>query len=106
MTSKKTSVAITATNIATATVTTNANANANANTNANKLSLLQRKAEAITADEFTLTMKNRILQQSEENALTICNYLIAMKTEVNPVKHYKQITIQTLCYLSEFHHQE
>ena len=59
---------------------------------------LQRKI-AIATEEFTthkfceliLTDRSRI---SKENALTICDYVIAMKREINPRLSYKKYTIQ------------
>jgi integrase/recombinase XerD len=66
---------------------------------------LERKIESITAD-LTPSYSKQLLKlslPSEENALTICNYIQAMKTEVNPSKQYKQSIIEALCYLSRFH---
>ena len=47
--------------------------------------------------ELVLKDRNRI---SEENALTICDYIIAMKREVNPRLSYKRNTIEILSELS------
>jgi len=38
---------------------------------------------------------------SKENALTICDYIIAMKREVNPKLSYIKYTIQFLSELSK-----
>jgi hypothetical protein len=38
---------------------------------------------------------------SKENALTICDYIIATKREVNPRLSYKRYTIQILAELSK-----
>ena len=69
------------------------------------LSLLERKIN-ITTEGFTrhkfcelvLRDRNRL---SKENALTICEYVIAMKREVNPRLSYKRYTIQFLAELSK-----
>jgi integrase/recombinase XerD len=65
---------------------------------------LQRKIKmAITDDGLIPSHAARLLREhSETNALTICDYILAMKTEVNPTVQYRQITIQVLCYLSRF----
>jgi hypothetical protein len=38
---------------------------------------------------------------SKENALTVCDYIIAMNREVNPRLSYKKYTIQVLAELSK-----
>jgi hypothetical protein len=38
---------------------------------------------------------------SKENALTICDYIISMKREINPRLSYKKHTIQVLAELSK-----
>jgi hypothetical protein len=38
---------------------------------------------------------------SKENALTVCDYIIAMKREINPRLSYKRHTIQVLAELSK-----
>ena len=48
--------------------------------------------------ELVLRDRNRI---SEENALIICDYIIAMKREVNPRLSYKRNTIEILSGLSK-----
>jgi integrase/recombinase XerD len=48
--------------------------------------------------ELILRDRSRI---SKENALTICNYMIAMKREINPRLSYKRSTIQTLAEISK-----
>ncbi len=35
--------------------------------------------------------------------MTLCNYLMAMKAEINPSRNYKATTLKVLCYLSKFH---
>src|SRR6187200_2735709 len=66
--------------------------------------LLERKialaTEGFTTHKFCeLVLKDRT-RLSEENALTICEYIIAMKREVNPRLTYKKYTIQFLSELS------
>jgi hypothetical protein len=67
--------------------------------------LLERKiniaTEGFTTHKFCeliLRDRNRL---SKENALTICEYVIAMKREVNPRLCYKRYTIQFLAELSK-----
>jgi integrase len=40
--------------------------------------------------------------QSEENTITICDYIASLVSESNPVPQYKRTQIQLLCYLSSF----
>ena len=47
-----------------------------------------------------LVLKDR-KRLSEENALTISDYIIAMKREINPRLNYKRYTIQFLAELSK-----
>ncbi|MFL6363578.1 MAG: hypothetical protein ACJ719_00005, partial [Nitrososphaeraceae archaeon] len=57
--------------------------------------------EGFTTDKFCkLVLKDRS-RLSKENALTICDYVIAMKREVNPRLIYKKYTIQFLSELSK-----
>jgi hypothetical protein len=72
--------------------------------NDNDMILLDRKitmaTEGFTTDRFCeLVLKDRS-RLSKENALTICDYVIAMKREVNPRPSYKKNTIQFLSELS------
>jgi uncharacterized protein YihD (DUF1040 family) len=72
--------------------------------NDNDMILLDRKitmaTEGFTTDRFCeLVLKDRS-RLSKENALTICDYVIAMKREVNPRLSYKKNTIQFLSELS------
>jgi integrase len=69
------------------------------------LVLLQRKIAAATEDfttskfcELILKDRNRL---SKENALTVSDYIIAMKREINPRSSYKRYTIQILAELSK-----
>src|SRR5918911_878473 len=42
------------------------------------------------------------LSGSKENALTICDYMFSIKSEINPSDHYRKSTILLLCRLSIF----
>jgi uncharacterized protein YihD (DUF1040 family) len=74
------------------------------NDNDNHLALLERKislaTEGFTTHKFCeLVLKDRS-RLSKENALTICDYIIAMKREINQRLSYKKYTIQFLSELS------
>ncbi len=57
--------------------------------------------EGFTTCKFCeLVLKDRS-RLSKENALTVCDYVIAMKREVNPRLSYKRYTIQVLSELSK-----
>ncbi|MFL6404784.1 MAG: hypothetical protein ACJ71M_15055 [Nitrososphaeraceae archaeon] len=74
------------------------------NGNDNHLALLERKislaTEGFTTDKFCELILRDRSRLSDENALTICDYIIAMKREVNPRLSYKKYTIQFLSELS------
>ena len=72
--------------------------------NGNDMILLDGKitmaTEGFTTERFCeLVLKDRS-RLSRENALTICDYIIAMKREVNPRLSYKRYTIHFLSELS------
>ena len=76
----------------------------NENNDNNHLALLERKislaTEGFTTHKFCeLVLKDRT-RLSKENALTICEYIMAMKREINPRLSYKKYTIQFLSELS------
>jgi integrase/recombinase XerD len=66
--------------------------------------LLQRKI-ALVVEGFTTKSSESILKNrnrlSKENALTVCNYIIAMKREINPRPSYIRYTLQILSELSK-----
>jgi hypothetical protein len=74
------------------------------NGNDNPLALLERKislaTEGFTTHKFCELILRDRSRLSDENALTICDYIIAMKREVNPRLSYKKYTIQFLSELS------
>jgi hypothetical protein len=64
---------------------------------------LDRKITLAT-ECFTTTKSSELKDRtrlSEENTLTVCNYIIAFKHEVNPRPSYIQYTIQFLSELSK-----
>ncbi len=67
--------------------------------------LLERKITLATEGFTTVKFCELILRDrnrlSKENALTICEYMIAMKREINPRLSYKRNTIQFLAELSK-----
>jgi len=77
-----------------------------ANDNNDKyLALLERKialaTEGFTSRKFCeLVLKDRN-RLSKENALTICDYILAMKREISPRLSYKKNIIQFLSELSK-----
>jgi hypothetical protein len=68
------------------------------------VAMLERKIRLATEDFTTHKFCELILRDrsrlSKENALTVCEYVIAMKREVNPRLSYKRYTIQFLSELS------
>ncbi|MFZ0223247.1 MAG: hypothetical protein WAM42_16300 [Candidatus Nitrosopolaris sp.] len=69
------------------------------------LLLLERKITTATEDFTTSKLCELILRDrnrlSKENALTVSDYVIAMKREINPRLDYKKYTIQFLAELSK-----
>jgi integrase len=69
------------------------------------LTTLERKinlaTEGFTTDKFCELLLRDRGRLSKENALTICDYIIAMKREVNPRLSYKRNTIQFLSEVSK-----
>ncbi|MFL6338591.1 MAG: hypothetical protein ACJ718_05730 [Nitrososphaeraceae archaeon] len=72
--------------------------------NDSPLRILERKISLATEGFTTRKFCELILRDrsrlSKENALTICDYIIAMKREINPRLTYKRYTIQILSELS------
>src|SRR5919202_1519377 len=67
--------------------------------------LLQRKIDLATEGFAAIKYPEKVLQDrsrlSQENALTIAEYIISMKREVNPRLSYIRYTIQFLSELSK-----
>ena len=47
-------------------------------------------------------LSNRVFPESRKNALTICDYISSLKSEINPSYNYRRDTIVLLCNLSTF----
>ena len=66
--------------------------------------LFERKVDLIT-EGLPMGYAKRlkiVSQASQNNALVICNYIMAMKTEINPSNNYRMINVATLTKLSKF----
>ena len=57
--------------------------------------------EGLGYDCFTI-LYNRVFPANRENAITICEYLNSMKSEINPTSHYRKDAITLLCRFSIF----
>jgi hypothetical protein len=68
------------------------------------VAMLERKiplaTEGFTTHKFCELILRDRSRLSKENALTMCEYVIAMKREINPRLSYKKYTIQFLSELS------
>lgn len=70
--------------------------------------LFDRKVDLITAGlqpRYNKYLKDES-QISRENALVICDYILAMNTEINPSNDYRKTTIQVLIQLSKSGQQQ
>ena len=68
--------------------------------------LFDRKIDLVTAglrDGHPNYLRHQV---SQENALVICNYILAMKTEINLSDSYRMINLKTLGKFSNFHNQK
>ena len=66
--------------------------------------LLDRKIEFVTADLCNQQeLSNNLHRISSENALIISDYIIAMKTEINPSDNYRGGNIRILYMFSKYH---
>src|ERR671910_3243030 len=66
--------------------------------------LFERKVDLITSGlqpRFSKYLRDSGLV-SKDNAVVICDYVLAMNTEINPSNNYRQTTIQLLVQLSKF----
>ena len=69
-----------------------------------KEALFDRKVDLITSGlqpRFSKYLRDSSLI-SKDNAVVICDYVLAMNTEINPSNNYRQTTIQLLIQLSKF----
>ena len=62
---------------------------------------IENATEALSSNCFNYLF-NRVLPVSRENALTICDYISSIKSEINPSDHYRKDIIILLCNLSTF----
>jgi hypothetical protein len=68
--------------------------------------LFDRKVDLVTAGlqaGYAKRLKNEV---SQDNALTICNYIMSMKTEINLSDNYRKISVNILTKFSKFHNQK
>ncbi|HEY7081118.1 MAG TPA: hypothetical protein VH500_15580 [Nitrososphaeraceae archaeon] len=66
--------------------------------------LLDRKIESVTADIYNQQeLSNDLHRISPENALIISDYIIAMKTEINPSDNCRAGNIRILYMFSKYH---
>ena len=68
--------------------------------------LFDRKVEVTTAGlpaRYSRALKNEITQG---NALIICDFISALKTEINLSDNYRRSNIERLINLSRFHNQK
>ena len=74
------------------------------NLNQNTDTLFDRKVDLVTAglQQHNNNYLRDESQVSRENALAICNYILAMKTEINLSDNYRGVTIRLLVRLSKF----
>jgi len=66
---------------------------------------IENITEGLSANCFNI-LYNRILPASRENALSICDYISAMRSEINIVDHYRKDAIILLSSFSIFHHNK
>ena len=74
-----------------------------ANTSSNDVikTKIENATEGLSSNCFRHIF-NRVLPASRENALTICDYISSIKSEINPSNNYRKDTIISLCNLSVF----
>ena len=74
------------------------------NLNQNTDTLFDRKVDLVTAglQQHNNNYLRDESQVSRENALAICNYILAMKTEINLSDNYRGVTIRLIVRLSKF----
>jgi integrase len=65
---------------------------------------IENATEGLSSNCFNY-ISNRVLPASsvgKENALTICDYILSLRSEINPSDHYRKDIIMVLCNLSTF----
>jgi integrase len=72
----------------------------------NKSPFFDRKIEIATEGLLPCFSKTLYHKLPRENAFAIANYIISMKTEINPSINYRKDSIQVLCQLSKYCHHK
>jgi len=62
---------------------------------------IENATEGLSSDCFNF-LHNRVLSANKENALTICDYVSSLKSEINPSDSYRKNNILLLCTFSIF----
>lgn len=62
---------------------------------------IETATEGLSSNCFNF-LHNKVLPANKENALTICDYISSLKSEINPSDHYRKNTIILLCTFSIF----
>ncbi|HYT01687.1 MAG TPA: hypothetical protein VEL70_02175, partial [Candidatus Acidoferrum sp.] len=62
---------------------------------------IENATEGLSSDCFNF-LQNRVLPANKENALTICDYISSLKSEINPSDSYRKNNILLLCKFSIF----
>ncbi|HET7147517.1 MAG TPA: hypothetical protein VFI73_03375 [Candidatus Nitrosopolaris sp.] len=62
---------------------------------------IETATEGLSSNCFNF-LHNKVLPANKENALTICDYISALKSEINPSDDYRKNTIILLCTFSIF----
>jgi hypothetical protein len=63
---------------------------------------IENATEGLSSNCFNHLFDRVLLPASRENALTTCDYISSIKSEINPSDHYRKDTIILLCNLSTF----
>jgi hypothetical protein len=92
LTSKSTSVSA---------ITTTTTINTSSSSDNIIMTKIENATEGLSSNCFG-HLFNRVLPVSRENALTICDYISSIKSEINPSNNYRKDTIILLCNLSTF----
>jgi len=62
---------------------------------------IENVTEGLSPECFNL-IHDRVLPTNRQNALTICDYMSSLKSEINPSNNYRRNNIMLLCKLSMF----
>jgi integrase len=62
---------------------------------------IENATEGLSSNCFRF-LHDKVLPANNENALTICDYISSLKSEINPSDHYRKDTIILLCTFSTF----